>query len=348
MRVASLAVSLLLISPAVAQTARPPARPTSPSKPATAKPAAPAAKGLVGPDLPSRLRGEAPFCTINGEKIPISTYVDRLSLQFAPQIRDQLIVETLLRQEARARKLTATPAEVDTVSRRALEENSRRYGGLPGLEAELKRSRGWGLADFRQVIHDQAEVQVLREKLGAALVKAADIKDAELEPLYEQRKDTFRQPDIVRMSHILIRRPEGANEAQEKAARARAEGLLTLARAANGANFEALAREHSEDKDSGARGGKFPVPIPRDANPFGANFEAVVFSAPVGVVGEVVATPLGFHVIRVDAKTEGRYLALAEVREQLRAAVVNDRREKALDELFVRLRTRAKIETGKF
>ena len=36
----------------------------------------------------------------------VATYVDRLSLRFAPNIREELLTEVLFRQEAKKRKLT--------------------------------------------------------------------------------------------------------------------------------------------------------------------------------------------------------------------------------------------------
>ncbi|MBM3460060.1 MAG: hypothetical protein FJX77_16185, partial [Armatimonadetes bacterium] len=201
-------LALLLLLPAAAQTGRPPAGKPAAKPSAGAKPATPA---VSGPDLPSRLPGTAPFCVVNGEKIPLSTYVDRLSLTYAPQMRELLILETLLRQECKARKVSATPEEVAAVTQKALEDHARRNNGMAGLTQELLRTRGWSVADFRRVIRDQAEGQILRDKLGTVLVKASDVKDTDLEPLYQQRREAFRQPDRVRMSHILIRRPPDAD-----------------------------------------------------------------------------------------------------------------------------------------
>ncbi len=309
-----------------------------------AKPSA--KKPVAGPDLPSRVPLSAPFCMVNGEKISIANYVDRLSVRFAPEAREALISEALVRQEARRRKLAASPAEIDATVKRVFADNARRYGGEKGLEAELKRTRGWSRDDFRAVIREQAHTEVLREKLGQSLVKGSDVEDKDLEPLYEQQRDNFRQPDSVRIAHILVKRPEGG-EAAEKAARARAEDILTRLKATP-ADFDRVAREQSDDKTTGAQGGKIPTDLLRTANPFGSNFEALVYPVKQGLVPEVVATPMGFHVIRVDANKAGRQLPLAEVREQLRTVVLTKRREQALEELFVRLRTQARVETGKF
>src|SRR4051812_25133997 len=119
----------LAAAPSLAQT-----------KPKT-KSAPEAPKGSGGPDRPSQLPGSAPFVTINGEVVPVSTYVDRLSLTFGPQMREALIEETVVRQEAAKRGIKASPAEVDKVVERVYGDTLRRYGSEENLAKELKATR---------------------------------------------------------------------------------------------------------------------------------------------------------------------------------------------------------------
>jgi parvulin-like peptidyl-prolyl isomerase len=332
---AVLGLSLALLLPAWAQNG-------TPRKPVKK----PAALRRPGPDVPSKAAPGASFCVVNGEAVPLSVYMDRLSLRYAPEMRETLIEEMLVRQEAKRRKLTATPAEIEKTVARAYGESVRRYGEEKLLVEDLKNTRGWTPEDFKAVIRDQADVQVLRAKIAESLAGPDSVTDEQVKTRYESQKQAFTQPDTVRISHIMVRRPSDA--AQEPAARKKAEGLLKQVQDARGANFEQVARESSDDDATKAKGGKIPVEIARGANPYGAAFEAAVFSAPVGIVDEVIATPLGFHVVRVEEKRPGRLLPLSEVREQIRAALLMQRQQQALDELFVRLRTSAKIDTGRY
>jgi len=318
-----------------------------------AKPAAPAAKPTAsspagGPDLPSTLPLTGPVAVVNGEAIPISLYVDRLSLRYGPDVRESLIQEVVVRQEAKRRGISASAAEIDGVVQRTYSETVRKVGDESKLADELKRTRGWTPSDFKAVIRREADVQVLRAKLAEALVKPTEVKDEEIEKRYSENREAFVQPDTVRISHILIRRPAGGDAQKEAAAKARAEELLKRVSDARGANFDALAKQMSEDAVTGPTGGKLPTDIVRGQHPFGAAFEATVFNAPAGLVEQVIATPMGYHVIRVDSKKAGRTLPLTEVKEQLRTSLLTERRDQKLDELFLKLRTTAKINTGKF
>lgn len=326
-------------SPALAQ-----AKP-KPKTPAKASPSA--ARPAAGPDRPSALPGTAPFIVVNGKPITVATYVDRLSLAFAPQMREVLIEEALVRGEAQQRGIKATAAEIDKVVSRAYGETLRRYGSEENLGKELKASRGWSVADYKAVIREQAEPQVLKEKIAASLVADDAVKDEEIAARYDSNKQQFSIPETIKISHIMIRRPGDGDKEKDAAARGKAEALLKQASAPN-ADFAKLAQEASDDKATAERGGKIPTELVRGAHPFGDAFESTVFTAEPGLIKEVIPTPIGYHVVRLDAKKPGRLLTLNEVKDQIKMALLAERRQRALDELFVQLRTKAKIDTGRF
>jgi parvulin-like peptidyl-prolyl isomerase len=336
--VASVLLAALLAAPAPAQKRRASAKP---------KPA-PAGGAQVGPDQPSKVPLAAPFITVNGERVPVSVYIDRMSLRFAPDMREMLVYESLIRQEATRRKITVNAAEMGAAVENAFQSAVSRYGEERALAEELKKTRGWTIADFKAVLRGQAAAEVRREKLATALVQPESLKDEEIDRFYDTRKELFAQPASVRVSHILIRRPNEARPEANEAAKKKAEGLLAQLRLGTGPSFEQLAKENSEDRASAERGGKLPIDLIRGAHPFGAAFEATVFNAPVGLIAEVIPSPDGFHVVRLDSKKEGRQAPLTEVREQVRNMLLKERRAQALDELLVRLRTTATIHTGKF
>lgn len=329
-----LAAALALVSPASAQTGK-----AKPKRPAAAK---------AGPDLPSKIPLSTPLAKVNGQAIPLSVYVDRLSLRYGPELREILIEEQLIRQEAARRKIIATPEEINSAVERAYSATVANYGSEAQLAKELGRSRGWTPQDYRAVIRSQVDIQVLKEKLAASLVKASEIKDADVEARYNERKQSFVQPDTVRISHILIKRSPNGEPEKEKAQRAKAEELLKKIVAAEGKNFEDLARESSEDAATSIRGGRLPVDLARGAHPFGGAFDATVYSAPVGLIKEIIAGPDGYHIVRVDSKKEGRVLQLSDVKEQIVASMLAEQQERALSELLVKLRGSAKVDSGKF
>jgi len=122
----------------------------------------------------------------------------------------------------------------------------------------------------------------------------------------------------------------------EERAEARAKTLLSQAQA-EGADFGALAREHSEDELTRRNGGA----LPRHAARYGETFQAALESMKPGEI-RVVRSKIGFHVLRLDSATKSEF---EKVRAELEREV--GKRDVPQEEVraFVKsLREKAKIE----
>ena len=142
----------------------------------------------------------------------------------------------------------------------------------------------------------------------AASVQDIDVPldDADLKAHYDENLENFRHPDQVRVSYVFVANTAtGADSAAvEKEANALYEEL------AAGADFARLARAMSQDEASAANGG--------DLGTFGRGrmvkpFEDAAFALEPGEVSKPVQTPFGWHLIKVDEKSE------EEGKEQLKA-----------------------------
>ena len=125
----------------------------------------------------------------------------------------------------------------------------------------------------------------------------------------------------IRARHILLRAPAEATPAQRDSVRALAESLRQ--RAGGGEDFAALAAEYSEDPGSAARGG--------DLGFFGrgrmvAPFEEAAFQLEPGEVSEVVESPFGYHIIRLEERQQQE---LEPQREEFRQFLVQQAQQGA-------------------
>jgi peptidyl-prolyl cis-trans isomerase D len=173
--------------------------------------------------------------------------------------------------------------------------------------------------------------------LGPAMTRARyvvfkpdDYKDlaapspSQIERFYEDHKaDRFTKPEEVRARHILVRLAPGATDADRAAARKKADDLL--ARVKGGEDFAAVAKQNSDDPGSAARGGDLGTFTRGRMDP---TFEQVAFALAVGTTSDVVETPFGLHIIKVDAHDPGGVQDLAAVRDQI---VVELTRERGLE-----------------
>jgi parvulin-like peptidyl-prolyl isomerase len=129
----------------------------------------------------------------------------------------------------------------------------------------------------------------------------------EVERYHREHIDKYSAPEVLAARHILIS-PAGDGPGQDEAARLDAEGLLRRIRA--GEDFNALAREYSDDLATRESGG--------DLGSFGRGlmhptFEQVAFRMRPGDVSEPVRTPHGYHLIKCTAYEPVQARPLIEV-----------------------------------
>ena len=147
-------------------------------------------------------------------------------------------------------------------------------------------------------------------------------RDEDIEDYYQAKIADFRVKKMYRASHILIHinsskiedvaSPEEKQKLAQDKAKARATDLLGKVKA--GANFEEVAKKHSDDPGSGSQGGslgEFPKGTMVSA------FESALEELAIGEISEPILTPFGYHIIKLESRTEERFKAIEEVREDI-------------------------------
>lgn len=142
----------------------------------------------------------------------------------------------------------------------------------------------------------------------------------------------------IRARHILLRVPPEATPAQRDSIRQLAESLRQ--RAVAGEDFAALATQFSQDPGSAAQGG--------DLGYFGrgrmvAPFEEVAFALQPGQVSQVVESPFGLHVIRLEDR---RQAELGEQREQFRQFMAQRAVQQAEASYLEQVTERAQVQVS--
>jgi peptidyl-prolyl cis-trans isomerase D len=133
----------------------------------------------------------------------------------------------------------------------------------------------------------------------------------ELKAFYEEQKGSFTSPEQRRLSHILVSVESGNAEADAAALKKIREVREKLV---SGEDFAKLAREVSDDKESGAKGGDLGFVAPGSMDP---NFEKVGLALAKDVVSEPVRTPFGYHLIKVTDLRPSTVKGFAEVKAEL-------------------------------
>ena len=210
-----------------------------------------------------------------------------------------------------------------SVARELSEDGNRARGGEIGLRPAARLPDPF-VAQVRGLQPGEISPALLRSGAGFHVVK-----------LIERSNTGGMRVTQTRARHILLR-----PSAQLSAALAQQRLADMRAQIESGSsNFEALARQYSED-GSAAQGGDLGWVNP---GAFVPEFEEAMNRLPVGGLSQPVTTRFGVHLIEVVERREAT-LDAKQLREQARQALREQKYEEAFLEWVKDLRSRAYVE----
>jgi peptidyl-prolyl cis-trans isomerase D len=144
--------------------------------------------------------------------------------------------------------------------------------------------------------------------------------DKEIEDYYNLHRETqFHQQKTLKLRHILLRLPAGADAGQKAGARSKADAVVQAARA--GKDFTELAKQYSEDPSS-ARGGDVGwINQSQLIQPL----DQAVFALKRGEVSGALESPVGYHIFKVEDAKEEKKTGLKEATPEIVRTLKTDR-----------------------
>ncbi len=193
-------------------------------------------------------------------------------------------------------------------------------------DAALKKYYEQNQKEFQ--VQEQARVEYVKFSV-ANLLSKAEVKTEDARKYYDEHQSDFGTPEERQAAHILIAVAAAAPQAEQDAAKAKAEQLLQQARKTP-AGFAELAKQNSQDPGSVANGGSLGF--------FGRGmmvkpFEDAAFALKQGEISGVVKSDFGYHIIKLLAVKPAKLLPFDEVRE----GVINKLRQQKAADLFAEL-----------
>ena len=329
-------------APASAKPQTTPATSAAPAQPAPSAPAATpqatTAKPVPAPlpEVVARVNGE----TISGKDLDdaVRTVAGRAG-PIPPDERDRvyrgvldnMIGYRLMIQEAKARKVAVTDADIDA-------QVSQIRAQFPS-DAQFQQALAAQKTTLEAVRNDTRD-EISAEKLvEGEIADKVTVKPEAVTDFYQKNQDKFQQGPRVRASHILIGIPQNADAATKQQAKAKADALLKDLK--GGKDFGEAAKANSQDPGSAPNGGDLGYFEPGQMVP---PFDQAAFALKPGEMSEVVETQFGYHIIKVADKQNSRVVPLEEAKGQIEEYLTQQNRH-AQTELFVQaLRAKAKIE----
>jgi peptidyl-prolyl cis-trans isomerase C len=307
----------------------PPAAPAAPAPPAKPVPEKlPDVVARINSEELKKAEFEAALRTIerrNHRPIP----ADRRD-EILRGVLDELVTYTILRQEAKAQGVVVTDAEVD----QRLQQLQMSSGGEDAFKKALK-DQEMTLERLRADTRSQLAVGKL---IDTQVASASAVTDVDAKDFYDKNPERFKQPEMVRASHILVRVDPTANEAAKKAAKAKIDAVLKRAKA--GEDFAALAKENSDD-GSAQMGGDLNY-FPKEK--MVPEFSTAAFQLKTGEISSVVTTEFGHHIIKLTDRKPGGVVPLDQVNDRIKQALTEQRKQERAEAFIAQLKQKSKVE----
>ena len=205
-----------------------------------------------------------------------SRVIRYVTLRLGPSEKDSSKVQKKFQKYIAAMEGAITPAQQDSV-----------FSVLAANEFTTQKFTGVGFVHVKEL---PADIKDTIMKLTAPAVIGPIRTGGKLYYMNLMETTETEAKNNVRAQHILLRSPQPNDSIN-----AIAEDLAKQAR--DGANFETLAREHSEDSVSAVEGGD--VGWIMDTTQFVPQFKDAALKASKGDIVGPVLTQFGYHIIKI-------------------------------------------------
>jgi len=247
------------------------------------------------------------------------------------RLLEGLIEQKLLVAAAKRQGIEASRGDVNKELDRQVAEALKGLRGGRGESREYRDRVERSIRSRADEVREMLMVQRLQEMVKSQ-IKASD----------QDMRDAYKR---VRARHILIRvDPTGKAGLPEDKAKKKAEEIL--AKLKGGADFASLAKQFSDDKASAAQGGDLGyfggalTGLPRMT----PEFEKATFALKPGQISDIVKTPYGYHIIKVEDEQYDLPKDFDQKKEQYRKQYVEQQAGQAWPEFVQQLRQQAKVD----
>lgn len=269
--------------------------------------------------------------------IPAQMPIAMLKMQ-APQIVEEYLSEKIVKDAVAKSGIKVTAADVAAEMRKELAAIPAEQRAM--LEQQLK-AQGKSVEDIIKLQSEDKNVQQQMQMMKFFEAKAGKqtATVAEAEKFYKENPAQFKKEAMVEASHILVKVPENATEADWAKAKAEIEAII--AELKKGADFGKLAEEKSacpSGKQAKGSLGKF------GKGQMVPEFEKAAFALKKGEISGAVKTQFGYHVIKCDGGSSASEVPFAEVKDQLVAYLARQKQMQAVQKVVADLKKAADLK----
>jgi peptidyl-prolyl cis-trans isomerase SurA len=264
------------------------------------------------------------------EKKGALTEADKAQLQ--PKALKSLIDKKLIDQKVRELGISISEEEL-----RQTIEDVKKQNKLSQEELiSALRSQGLTFDQYKAQLREQLERVRL---MGQEVRSKIQVGENEAREYYEANPGSFSTDDSFRARHIFFRL--NRNSRGDEVNKVLTTAMMVLQQAQSGKDFAELARKYSDDPQAATDGGELGTFKKGDMLP---EIENAVIGMRTGQISDIVNTPAGFHIIKLEERTPGKLKPFDEVKGEVSEMLYKKKSEERFNLWLAGLRTAAAIE----
>jgi peptidyl-prolyl cis-trans isomerase SurA len=245
---------------------------------------------------------------------------------------DGLVEKKLVEQKIKELNIKIGDDEINQAIDDVKRQNNLDQEGL----VKALASQGLSYDQYKSQLREQLE----RLRLVSMEVRSRiQVGESEVRAYYNENLATYSEEETFRARHIFFKTNE--KSPAEEIKRTMNTALMVLAEAKSGKDFAELARTYSEDPAAKKDGGDLGSFRKGDMQP---ELEQAILGMKQGEVSELVYTPLGFHLIKLEARTPGTPKPLESVKSEIEETIYRKKSEERFKKWATEMRGKASIE----
>lgn len=246
---------------------------------------------------------------------------------------DRMVEKRLVEQKIRELNIKVSEEEI----RQAIDD-IKRQNNIPSQDALVAALASQGLS-FDQY-RTQLQEQIEKLKLVSMEVRSkVQVGETEMREYYDANRSKYTEDEAFHARHIFFKISEKAQSDEIK--RAMTTALAVLADARSGKDFAELAKTYSEDPAARKDGGDLGTFKKNDMLP---ELVQAILPMKAGEVSELVYTPAGFHIIKLEERISGKLRPFEGLKAEIEEAIYRKKSEDRFSQWAKELRSKASVD----
>jgi len=248
------------------------------------------------------------------------------------QVLSSMIDRKLITMKIRELNIVISEEEV----RQSIEEVKRQSSLSQEALVSALLAQGLTFDQYKTQMKEQLE----RLRLMSQEVKSkVQVSEREIREYYDGNLPQFREENSYRARHIFLKVEKSATNEQIKKVMERAANVMAEAR--TNPDFTSLAKKYSDDPNAATDGGDLGTFKKGDMLP---EIESAVITMNPGEISDLVTTPAGFHIIKLEEKSQDRIKPLESVRGLIEELLYRKKSEERFNQWAEELRKSATVD----